>query len=150
MGRPILASQISWHLGDACKGIHAVARRSTATLGQSNGAPPHATPRHPTPQVPEAHVPMRPGRPPSSPKGPLLHVPIPTFINLVMEIIVVFVLRPSFVTGLNLYNSGMRIAFVGGMSEACLTVTRPNASAEDRVRRNERSDFDRYLSQCFS
>ena len=60
MGRPILASQISWHLGDACKGIHAEARRSTATLGQSNGAPPHATPRHPTPQVPETHVPMRP------------------------------------------------------------------------------------------
>ena len=95
-------------------------------------------------------MPMRPGRPPSSPKVPLLHVPIPTFINLVMEMIVVFVLRPSFVTGLNLYNSGMRIAFVGGMSEACLTVTRPNASAEDRVRRNERSNFDHYLSQCFN
>ena len=147
MGRPILASQISWHLGDACKGIHAVAHRSTATLGQSNGAPPHATPQHPTPQVPEAHVPMRPGRPPSSPKGPLLHVPIPTFINLEMETFVVYVLGPSFVTGPNLYNPGMRIAFVGGMSEACLTTTRPNESTEDRVRRNGRSNSDHYLSQ---
>ena len=147
MGRPILASQISWHLGDACKGIHAEARRSTATLGQSNGAPPHATPQHPTPQVPEAHVPMRPGRPPSSPKGPLLHVPIPTFINLEMETFVVYVLGPSFVTGPNLYNPGMRIAFVGGMSEACLTTTRPNESTEDRVRRNGRSNSDHYLSQ---
>ena len=150
MGRPILTSQISRHLGDAYKGIHAETRRSTATPGRSNGASPHATPRDPTPQVPDTHVPMRPWRPPSSPKGPLLHLPIPTFINLVMETIVVYVLKPSFVTGLNLYNSGMRIAFVGGMSEACLTVTRPNASAEDRVRRNERSNFDRYLSQCFS
>ena len=133
MGRPILASQISWHLGNACKGIHAEARRSTATLGQSNGAPPHATPRHPTPQVPEAHVPMRPGRPPSSPKGPLLHVPIPTFINLEMETFVVYVLGPSFVTGPNLYNLGMRIAFAGGMCEATLALTYPNASAEDQV-----------------
>ena len=134
MGRPILASQISWHLGDACKGIHAGTRRSTATLGQSNGASPHATPQHPTPQVPEAHVPMHPGRPPSSPKGPLLHVPIPTFINLEMETFVVYVLGPFFVTGPNLYNPGMRIAFVGGMSEASLTTTRPHESTKDRVR----------------
>ena len=62
---------------------------------------------------------------------PLLQVPIPTFINV--EIVVVFVLRLSFVTGLNLCNIGMRIAFAGGMCEATLAMTYPNASAEDQV-----------------
>ena len=134
MGRPILTSQISRHLGDAYKGIHAETRRSTATPGRSNGASPHATPRDPTPQVPDTHVPMRPWRPPSSPKGPLLHVPIPLFINFAVEIIVVYVLGPFLFTGPNLYNPGMRIAFVGGMSETLLTTTRPHESTKDRVR----------------